>query len=75
MNRCGSDEEQYLDIVPATQAIARSPLVLTRLTMARAGANPFHTFSKDPPSPGEVLVTKNFRTKSVELTEDLFQFL
>jgi len=73
MNRCGSDEEQYLDIVPATQAIARSPLVLTRLTMARAG-NSFQKFFKDPPSPGEVLVTKNFRTKSVE-TEDLFQFL
>jgi len=42
--------------------------------MARAGANSLQKFSKDLPSPVQVLVAKNFRTKSFELTDERFQF-
>ena len=38
-------------------------------------ANSLQKISKDPTSPVQVLVTENFRTKPVELTEDLLRFL
>ena len=72
---CPSSMPPALDCAPSAGKPSALVAIADGLSIPAPRRELALKISKDPTSPVQVLVTENFRTKPVELTEDLLRFL